>query len=160
QQANLYGAGDVVDVRAPLSGLSVTPGGGLNTYRALPLNTTYQVRSRVADDEPAVLQAAPSSLSRVPKAIRALYLQRAPDGQPESPRLRALAARITKGRKNNYDRAEALRVYIRDNCKYNLQAPAYPRDRDFVEYFLFESRQGYCIDFAAALTMLCRYASI
>lgn len=39
---------------------------------------------------------------------------------------------------------------------YTLSAPRTPDGEDFVEYFLFESRKGYCVHFASSAVMLLR----
>jgi hypothetical protein len=101
-----------------------------------------------------------SSPKDIPANIARVYLQLHPDNEPDNLKLRSLAREITRGLKNNYDKADAVKTYIAQNCKYNLQAPAAPRDRDIVEYFLFDSHQGYCDKFAASMVMLCRYAGI
>ena len=45
-------------------------------------------------------------------------------------------------------------------CAYTLSPPVLPEGEDFVEYFLFESRQGYCVHFATAAVALLRAAGI
>ncbi|MGI6255881.1 MAG: transglutaminase-like domain-containing protein [Acutalibacter sp.] len=45
-------------------------------------------------------------------------------------------------------------------CTYTLSPPALPEGRDFVEYFLLESRQGYCVHFATAAVALLRAMGI
>lgn len=40
--------------------------------------------------------------------------------------------------------------------KYNPDTPATPEGEDFVEYFLTESHEGYCMHFASAATLLLR----
>ena len=55
--------------------------------------------------------------------------------------------------------ASQIRDYLIANCRYNLRVPPPPAGRDFVEFFL-ESREGYCVYFATAETMLCRLAGI
>jgi hypothetical protein len=54
----------------------------------------------------------------------------------------------------------ALVRYIEQNTAYNLNVEAYPTDVDVAEYFLFEAKQGYCVEFATALAVLCLYADI
>ena len=41
-------------------------------------------------------------------------------------------------------------------CAYDPDTPATPEGEDFVEYFLTESRRGYCMHFASAATLLLR----
>lgn len=155
--SQLYGAATIEEVRAPLTHLSLNPAGSLASFLAggVP-RAPYQVISRVADEDPDDLRKASSARSQIPADIANTYLQIG----PESATLRDLVHSIIHGLTNNYDKAEALRSYIAKTCKYNLQAPAIPRDHDVVTSFLFESRQGYCDSFAASLTMLCRYAGI
>ncbi len=156
----LYGAGEARRVDAPFASINTNASGVLVLNASLPAGTVYDVESEVADETPDVLRAAASAPDALPEAIARLYLQtRNIDGQ-ESSRLRVLAGAITRAATNNYDRATAIQQYVSSHCKYNLQTPASPKDQDKVEYFLFESRQGYCDNFAAAMTMLCRYAGV
>lgn len=41
-------------------------------------------------------------------------------------------------------------------CRYDLNTPQPPAGADFVEYFLTDSRQGYCMHFATAATLMLR----
>lgn len=43
---------------------------------------------------------------------------------------------------------------------YNLDAENNPSGTDFVEYFLFDSREGYCVHFASAAVLALRYFGI
>jgi len=43
---------------------------------------------------------------------------------------------------------------------YNLDAGRNPADTDFVEYFLFDSQEGYCVHFASAAVLALRYFGI
>jgi hypothetical protein len=71
-----------------------------------------------------------------------------------------VAREVTRGLTNNFDRATAIKQFVSHQCAYNLNVVTPPLDRDLVHYFLFDSRQGYCNSFAAAMTLLCRYAGI
>jgi|DewCreStandDraft_4_1066084.scaffolds.fasta_scaffold01696_23 hypothetical protein len=76
-------------------------------------------------------------------------------------RVRMEAERITRGLDNDYDRVMALRKYLARHCVYDLQTPPLPKDQDdAVEYFLFESRRGYCDVFASALAVMARSLGI
>ncbi len=76
-----------------------------------------------------------------------------PEGLPE--RVTALAREITAGAKTPYDRAIALQNYLR-TYPYTLDLPAPPTDRDVVDYFLFELKQGYCDYYASAMVVMAR----
>ncbi len=76
-------------------------------------------------------------------------------------RVRMEAERITRGLENDYDRVMALRKHLARHCTYDLQTPPLPQDEeDAVEYFLFESRRGYCDIFASALAVMARSLGI
>lgn len=55
-----------------------------------------------------------------------------------------------------YDTVE----YLDDNYRYTLSPGATPSNEDFVEYFLFDTKQGYCTYFATAAVMIYRSAGI
>ncbi|RKD33744.1 transglutaminase-like domain-containing protein [Thermohalobacter berrensis] len=71
-----------------------------------------------------------------------------------------LAKKITKGYKNDYDKVNALVKYLRENYKYTLTPPETPYNRDFVDYFLFDLKEGYCTYFASSLAVLTRSIGI
>lgn len=87
----------------------------------------------------------------------ARYLQ-LPDELPE--RVRKLALEITSSAKTDYDRVKALESYLSKNYRYTLEPGTTPRDRDFVDYFLFDLREGYCTYYASAMTVLTRSLGI
>lgn len=92
-----------------------------------------------------------------PAETRRLYLP-----APENADLDALTQQILTEAKadNPYAKAEALRQYVASNDTYTLDAPPVPRGRDAAEYFLRESKQGYCDLYATALCILCRHAGL
>lgn len=50
--------------------------------------------------------------------------------------------------------------YLGQNASYNLSVGRFPEDEDFVEYFLFEKHEGYCVHFATAATLMFRMYGI
>lgn len=52
--------------------------------------------------------------------------------------------------------AAALAAFLRGYGTYDLDTPSIPSGKDFVLYFLQESRRGYCVHFASAAVMLLR----
>ena len=148
----IYGAAQPVLVRFPTMAVRVDAGGCLQSYYGYRAGAEYEVVSRVPDATPADLrQAPPATLTDV----GALYFD-----APPNPRLQNLVRDLTAGLTNNYDKVMALKAYIESTCKYNLNAPAVPMGRDAVDFFLFDSRQGYCDLFSSALAVLARYAGI
>lgn len=55
-----------------------------------------------------------------------------------------------------YDAAEALEEYLRTQYTYREDIPTPPSNMDAVDYFLFESKTGYCDYFASAMAVLMR----
>lgn len=71
-----------------------------------------------------------------------------------------LVDKIVAGSKNNYDKAERIRKYISDNYQYSLNVSEVPSGKDFVDYYLFEEKKGYCVYSASAFTIMLRIAGI
>lgn len=76
------------------------------------------------------------------------------------PRVYKLAAEVTEKTSSPLAAAISLQNYLRENYRYTLQADYNPAGTDFVDYFLFESQQGYCTYFASALAILLRSIGI
>lgn len=53
-----------------------------------------------------------------------------------------------------------LQEYYRENFTYTLSPGVVPNKKDVVEYFLYETKSGYCTYFAAASVVLLRAANI
>jgi hypothetical protein len=62
----------------------------------------------------------------------------------------------TAGSTSAFDKAAAVENFLRDSFTYSTQVPTVPPDRDWVEYFLFDSKEGYCDYFATAMVILLR----
>lgn len=70
-----------------------------------------------------------------------------------------LAEEQTAGLSSNYDKIKALEAYIKQ-FPYTLSPDETPRGEDFVDHFLFEEKQGYCVYHASALAVLSRCVGI
>lgn len=90
-------------------------------------------------------------------AVHEKYLQ-LPEDLPQ--RIRDLAASLVVSADNDYDKARAIEKYLAENFAYNLDVRSTPRNRDFVDYFLFDLQEGYCSYFASAMTILARCAGL
>jgi len=55
---------------------------------------------------------------------------------------------------------EQMKQVLAQGYSYTLAPTPVPEDRDFAEFFLSESRAGYCVHFATAAVALCRSAGI
>jgi transglutaminase-like putative cysteine protease len=86
------------------------------------------------------------------------YLQ-LPEDLPQ--RVKDLSETLTADCSTDYDKAKAIEKYLSSsNFKYNLDINSTPKNRDFVDYFLFDQGEGYCTYFASAMTILARCAGL
>ena len=81
-------------------------------------------------------------------------------GASVTQRTKDLAISLTKNCTSDYERVMAVQKYLDDNYHYNLNPPLTPKGEDLVDYFLFESRVGYCVHYATAMTILLRAAGV
>ncbi|MCX7994127.1 MAG: DUF3488 and transglutaminase-like domain-containing protein [Fimbriimonadales bacterium] len=154
----LYLPGYPVQIEAPVQQLiHVRYAGAVSSYRPLGAGESYTVRALWPTEDPRILREAPPPLPQNDWR------------QPVRPRLREnarrtavgeLVQRLTQNQPTQYDKVMALVRYIEQNTSYNLNVEAYPPDVDVVEYFLFEAKQGYCVEFATALAVMCLHADI
>lgn len=70
------------------------------------------------------------------------------------------ALSLTQDSETTYDKVQALADYLRKNYTYTMEPDVPPTDRDFVDYFLYDGREGYCSYFASALCILSRAVGI
>lgn len=77
-----------------------------------------------------------------------------------SPRVKNLVKKITLRKHTPMGKATALRDYLRKNYKYSLTPPTIPEDREAIDYFLYESKSGYCVHFAQALAVMAQEAGM
>ena len=68
----------------------------------------------------------------------------------------ALAREAASVADSPYERALAIRSWLRRSCRYTLDVDYQPHDVDFVTRFLLDTREGYCTYFASAMTVMCR----
>jgi transglutaminase-like putative cysteine protease len=114
---------------------------------------TYQVESRV--NLPTIIelrnasQVYPNWLDR--------YLQ-LPDDFSED--IAELAEEITDIYNNPYDKAAAITRYLRQNIEYSRTLPNQPDRADPIEWFLFESKTGFCNYYASAQVLMLRSLGI
>lgn len=71
-----------------------------------------------------------------------------------------LTSKITAKDKNISERLVSIYNYLNKNYKYSLQVSEIPKDREFVDYFLFEEKKGYCTYFATSSVVMLRMAGI
>lgn len=81
-----------------------------------------------------------------------------PDTIPE--RVSELVYQITKDCKTPYERVSAIENYLKENYPYSMQTSNLPEGQDFVDYFLFQEKKGYCTYFASAMAVMTRMAGV
>lgn len=114
---------------------------------------TYIAVSMVPTITESELRAASTDY---PPEIKQYYLQ-LPDNIPA--RVLDLANDLTLGQATAYDKARAIEKYLR-TIPYNIKIAAPPANRDIVDYFLFDLKQGYCDYFATAMVVLARQVGL
>lgn len=111
---------------------------------------TYRVIGSLAAPRAGSLRAA---ANLYPEWVRERYLQ-----LPESisPSIGELAATIVADAPTAYDQAVAITAWLRTNIVYQRVTSAPPPDVDPVEWFLFDSRVGFCDYYASAEVLMLR----
>jgi transglutaminase-like putative cysteine protease len=71
-----------------------------------------------------------------------------------------LAESIGAGAETPYDQAAAVTTWLRSNITYQRDAEAPPEGADPIEWFLFESRTGFCDYYASAEVLMLRTLGI
>jgi transglutaminase-like putative cysteine protease len=134
--------------------------GRVNSVSALYSNNplragnVYQIVSAISQADPDTLR---QSGTAYPDWVERRYLQ-LPDTVTD--RTRELAREITTGYGNNFDKAQAIEQYLRENLRYDLSVPAPPEGQDFVDFVLFDLESGYCDYYASSFIVLARSLGI
>ncbi len=77
-----------------------------------------------------------------------------------TPRTMSLAREITGGTDRELTKIMKIQSYLMNKYKYDMNAPRAPRGGNTVDYFLFESKSGFCEHFASAMAVLARASGI
>ncbi|MCL1843370.1 MAG: transglutaminase domain-containing protein [Defluviitaleaceae bacterium] len=80
-----------------------------------------------------------------------------PDIVPQ--RVFDLTFEIIAGLTNDFDRVMAIREYLLQ-FPYTMDTAPVPRGVCFVDWFLFETQEGYCVYFASAMAIMSRIAGV
>ena len=95
-------------------------------------------------------------LARRAALIRSAYL----DVSGVSERAKALAEEITADCGSDYEKVRAIAVYLQGHYRYTVLPEPVPEGEDFLDWLLFESREGYCAWYATAATLLSRSVGV
>lgn len=126
------------------------PTGSLITENDTADGLTYEVTSSVIDQNLTadLLRTAPP---QAPEDVAERFLQ-----LPEIPeRVRRLAQELTGASPTPYDRARQLQDFFRSSFTYSLSVDN-GHDNAALERFLFDTRSGYCEQFAGAFAVMAR----
>ncbi|MBV9582971.1 MAG: transglutaminase domain-containing protein, partial [Chloroflexi bacterium] len=113
-------------------------------------NQQYTVVSAISTATTSQLRSAGEAY---PDWVRERYLQ-LPRTLPR--RVVDLTHQATTGATSAFDKATMLESYLRQNFTYTTHVSTVPPDQDWVDYFLFDSKQGYCDYFATAMVVMLR----
>jgi hypothetical protein len=138
----------------PARGLWLRPlGQDLLAVNTITMQSGYEVLSWAPT---ATAEELRSASAEYPDWVKESYLA-LPEDLPE--RIGALAMELTADTETPYDKAVAIRAYLRE-YPYTLDLDAPPVDRDVVDYFLFDLKRGYCDYYATAMVVLARGAGV
>ena len=125
-----------------------------HAYPALRGGETYQLDAILTTPDRLQLQEAGTEY---PEWVKQKYLQ-----LPEnfSPRIQELAKEITAEAQTPFEKANLITRYLRDNIDYSQTIPAPPRNKDSLEWVLFDYKQAYCVYYASAEVLMLRSLGI
>jgi hypothetical protein len=113
---------------------------------------SYQVTSLVVDPSPADLRAAPAP---PPASLTAdLTLPRS----YQLAALKQLAEKITAGKKTEYDKVDALALWLADNGNYSTTTRPFTTASGMLAFL--KTKTGSCVQFAWTMTVLARLIGI
>lgn len=156
----IYGAPEIIgtdrdifiDAREDSDGDSLVS--SIRSRYVLKQGDQYEVTSRFSIADAFSLRSASTTY---PAWVEETYLQLPETITPET---LALAEELTTPYDNNFDKAIAVRDYLRSAIAYNDQIAAPPADVDPVHYTLFVSQEGYCNYYASAMAVMLRAQGI
>ena len=77
-----------------------------------------------------------------------------------TPELKNLAVLLADPEADTRGTLRNIERYLAQNYTYNLEAKRIPAGADFVDTFLFQSKEGYCVHFASSFAVLARLNGI
>lgn len=125
-----------------------------------PAELTFHATGGITDGyrwRSIVLAFAPDVLRRAGVSRNPRYTQ-----LPEaiSQEIRGLAAEVTRGIANPYDKAAAIRDYLKSSYTYDFDYQNAPLGVEPTYWFLFREKRGTCANFANAFVIMARSVGI
>lgn len=132
-------------------------GQSLVTSQTNSIAKPFQSYEITAAPQPMVSDALRQSKGDDPTWVTHHYLQ-LPASLPA--RVTALGHKLTSSTTNRYDAVLAIKQYLEQNYRYELNTKAPSAKQDFVDQFLFEQKIGYCDHFSTSMVVLLRSGGI
>lgn len=149
----IFYAGFPASVEMQKGKLTIDDGDNLYTDN-VNLGITYKVVSFIPEINQGKLKR---TSQEYPFEIRQKYLQ-LPGSMPA--RVGILAQKLTRNATNPYDRVKAVEEYLSSGYPYDLTISSGPKNRDVVDYFLFDLKRGYCTYHSTAMVVMLRSIGI
>lgn len=120
------------------------------TVRYLPMKATdvgmaALVQNNAAAEDPAYAQLHPI-YTKLPQHLQQEIFD--------------IAAKAVQSASTPWEKAVAIRDYLKNTYPYTLDVQQPPESVDFLAWFLLAEQKGYCTYFATAMTVLCRMADL
>ncbi|MBI2920521.1 MAG: transglutaminase domain-containing protein [Planctomycetes bacterium] len=141
----LFAIPEVSRVRA--TALRIDGNGAIALTHIPRTRTAYSVVSDISGVDPRLYEREPRHPD--PRYTHMLF---------RDPRIRDLARSITFNATSAWKKAAMIEEYLRSHYEYSLDFD--PGDREPVASFLFHTRSGFCVHFAAAMAVLLRHLDI
>lgn len=125
-----------------------------HAYPALRGGETYQVDAILSNPNRQQLQDAGTDY---PEWVTKEYLQLP---KSFSPKIKNLATEITAQARTPFEKAIFITRYLRENIKYAPTIPEVPRNKDPLEWVLFEYKQAYCVYYASSEVLMLRSVGV
>ena len=125
-----------------------------HAYPSLRGGETYQIDAILMNPNRQQLQEAGTVY---PEWVTQKYLQLPKEF---SPRIQELAKEITAEAATPFEKAILITRYLRDNIAYSQTIPDSPRNRDRLEWVLFDLKQAYCVYYASAEVLMLRSVGV
>ena len=125
-----------------------------HAYPALRGGETYQVDAILSNPDRQQLQEAGTNY---PEWVTQQYLQLP---KSFSPRIKELAAEITANTQTPFEKAIFITSYLRETIKYAPTIPEPPKNKNPLEWVLFEYKQAYCVYYASAEVLMLRSVGV
>jgi protein-glutamine gamma-glutamyltransferase len=152
----VFHAGDAHEVWFPSQALVDSRDGTIRTSVGMGPNTVYTVESLVEQPTASQLESTSTSDEVLDLQDSQRYTQ-LPHAYSQA---QQLAEQVTKGKKNVYDKVEALISWIGSHTHYSTDIPPLGPGQDTVNEFLFGNRTGYCEQISTALAVMLRSIGI